>query len=82
MEDPMCKMSTGVAALFIAGLVGLACSDQTGLNPSGSGAGSGEKGGQAGSAVGGRTAGGSGGTIGTGGVVAGGPSGTGGCPLL
>ncbi len=78
----MCKMSTGVAALFIAGLVGLACSDQTGLNPSGSGAGSGEKGGQAGSAVGGRTAGGSGGTIGTGGVVAGGPSGTGGCPLL
>ena len=71
----MRKMSTGVAALFVAGLSGLACSDQSGLNPPGGG--NGDKGGQAGSAVGSGTTGASGGTIGTGGATVG----TGGTPI-
>jgi hypothetical protein len=92
----MCKMSTGVVAFSVAGLVGLACSDQSGLNSLGGGAenGGGAKGGQAGSAVGAGIAGVSGGTTGPGPVGAGGTSGTGGttgsggttgaggCPLL
>jgi len=61
----MFKMSTGVAALFAAGLAVLACSDGSGLNSGGGGA----KGGQAG---GGGSTGGSGGMIGAGGVGAGG----------
>jgi hypothetical protein len=74
----MCKMSTGVVALFVVGLVGPGCSDLPGLNSpvGGAGGGDGAKGGQAGSAVGSGTAGGSGGRIGAGGVGAGGPGGT------
>ena len=86
----MFKMSTGVAALLVAGLLGLACTNQGGLNPgekpggAGGAAKRGQMGGVAGGAggtigVGGIVTGGSGGTIGTGGVGAGGPSGTGGC---
>ena len=92
----MRKMSTGVAVLFLAGLLGLACTDKSGLTPLGGSGGNagGAKGGQAGSVVGRGTAGGSGGTIGAGGVGAGGTSvtggatgnggttGTGGCPLI
>ena len=74
-EEPMCKMSAGVAALFVAGLVGLACSNHSGLNSSAGDGGAG-KGGQAGSTIGSGTTGGSGGTIGGGGVGAGGPDGT------
>ena len=69
----MFKISTGVAALLVASLLGLACTNQAGLN-------SGEKtGGAGGAAKGGQTggvAGGSGGTIGVGGIVTGGSSGT------
>jgi len=77
----MRKMSAGVVTFFVVGLMGLACSDQSGLNPpvGGAGGGNGAKGGQAGSVVGGRTAG----AIGTGGVAAGGSGGmaiTGGTP--
>ena len=74
----MCKMSTGVVALFVVVLVGQGCSDLPGLNSpvGGAGGGDGAKGGQAGSAVGSGTAGGSGGRIGAGGVGAGGPGGT------
>ena len=74
----MRKMSTGVPALFVAGLVGLACSGLSGLNSGGGGAGNGggAKGGQAGSTVGSGTAGESGGTIASGGVAVGGSGGT------
>jgi hypothetical protein len=64
----MFKMSMGVAALLAAGLLGLACFNQAGLNPGGG------IGGAAGVVGGGQTggvAGGSGGTIGVGGIVAG-----------
>jgi hypothetical protein len=69
----MFKMSTGVAALFLAGLIGFACSNGSGLKPGG-GAGRAAKGGQAGGGV----SGGSGGTIGAGGTGAGSPGGAGG----
>jgi len=65
----MFKMSPGVAALIVAGLVSLACNDQSGLRSGGSTAGAG------GVATGGRTgdglaggAGGAGGTLGPGGA--------------
>ena len=62
----MFKMSPAVAALIVAGLVSLACSDQSGLRSGGSTAGAG------GVATGGRTgvglAGGAGGTLGPGGA--------------
>ena len=74
MEDPMRKMSTGVAALFVVGLAGLACSDQSGLNAPGGG--NGDKGGQAVGAVGSGTTGTTGGTIGTGGSTVGASGGT------
>jgi hypothetical protein len=81
----MCKMSTGVAAFFVASLLGLACSNQSGLNPGGEPGGvGGAKGGQASGVaggtigVGGIVAGISGGTIVAGGVGAGGTSGAGG----
>jgi hypothetical protein len=87
----MCKMSTGVVALFMAGLVGVACGGQPGLTSdegSGGNAG-GAQGGQAGSTVDGGTAGGLGGTTGAGGVGAGetggaggGTGGTSGCPPI
>src|ERR1700690_3776192 len=85
-EDPMFKLSTGVAALLVAGLLGLACTNQSGLNPGGytGGVGGAAKGGQtagvAGSTVGvgGVVAGKCGGAIGSGGVGAGGTSGAGG----
>jgi hypothetical protein len=91
----MRKMSMGVAALFVAGLMGLACSDQSGLNAPGWG--NGNKGGQAVGAVGSGTTGAAGGTLGTGGVTVGasggtpttggatgtgGTGGTSGCPLV
>ena len=65
----MFKMSTGVAALLVAGFAGVACTNGSGLNPGGSTAGGGE--------AGGGVTGGSGGTIAAGGV---GASGTGGTP--
>jgi hypothetical protein len=82
----MFKMSTGVAALFVAGLLGPACTNQSGLNPGGytGGVGGAAKGGQTGGVagstvgVGGVVAGNSDGTIGSGGVGAGGTSGVGG----
>ena len=61
----MCKISTSAAVVFVAGLLGLACSDRSGLN---SGRGTG---GAGGGAKGGQTGGSSGGTIATGGVSAG-----------
>jgi hypothetical protein len=64
-ENPMCKISTSAAVVFVAGLLGLACSDRSGLN---SGRGTG---GAGGGAKGGQTGGSSGGTIATGGVSAG-----------
>jgi hypothetical protein len=81
----MFKMPTGVAALVVAGLACLACTDQFGLNPGGAtgGAGGGVKGGQAGSGVvggtigaGGIVVGGAAGVVGAGGVGAGGTGGT------
>lgn len=81
----MRKIATSVTALFVAGVLGLACSDHSGLTFGAVGSGGGAKGGQAGS-TGGNTVG-SGGTVGTGGgggVSTGGTSGdtggTGGCP--
>ncbi len=85
----MFKMSTGVAALLVVGVLGLACTNQAGLNPGEEpgGAGGAAKGGQTGGvaggsggtiAVGGVVTGGSGGAIATGGVGTGGTSGTGG----
>jgi hypothetical protein len=66
-EAPMFKMSTGAAALFVAGLVGLACGGQPGL-----GLGEGNaNGGQAASSTGGI------GTPGSGGSGAGGQSSSG-----
>jgi hypothetical protein len=62
----MLKASTCVAALFVAGLISLACSS-SGLKARGSSA-SGGGGGQAGSTIGSGTTGGTGGTIGTGGA--------------
>lgn len=61
----MFKMSPGVAALFVAGLVSVACSDQSGLRSGGSTAAAGgvANGGQ----TGGGLAGGAGGTMGPGG---------------
>jgi len=70
----MRKMSMGVAALFVVGLAGLACSDQSGLNAPGGG--NGDKGGQAVGAGEGGTTGTTGGTIGTGGVTVGASGGT------
>jgi hypothetical protein len=68
----MFKMSTGVAALLVGGLLGLACTNQASLNPGEEpgGAGAAAKGGQMGG-----VAGGSGGTIGAGGIVVGGAAG-------
>jgi hypothetical protein len=60
----MLKMSARVAALFVAGLISLACSS-SGLKSGGGTAGSGG-GGQAGSTISSGTAGGTGGAIGTG----------------
>ena len=91
----MRKMSMGVAALFVVGLLGLACSDQSGLNAPGGG--NGDKGGQSVGAVGSGTTGTTGGTTGVGGVTvgasggtpttggatgAGGTGGTSGCPFV
>jgi hypothetical protein len=85
----MCKMSTGVVALFIASLVG--CGSQPALTSGeGSGGNAGRaSGGQAGSTVGSGTADGFGGVTGAGGVGAGetggaggGTGGTSGCPRL
>jgi hypothetical protein len=76
----MLKASTCVAALFMAGLISLACSS-SGLKARGGGAGAGSvaNGGQAGSG----TVGDAGGTVGAGGVGAGGDvGGTGGTCLL
>ena len=74
VENSMCKMSMVVVVILGAGLVGLACTDGSGLNPRGStgGAGGEAKGGQSGGGV----TGGSGGMIGVGGVEAGGTGGT------
>jgi hypothetical protein len=69
----MFKMATGVSALVVAGLLGLACVSQAGLSPGG------ESGGAGGVANGGQTsgvAGGSGGTVSVGGIVAGSSGGT------
>ena len=70
----MCKMSTGVVTLFVAGLLGLACGNRSGLNTGGGRGGSG--GASKGSQAGGGVAGGS--AVGTGGVVARGTGGAGG----
>ena len=64
----MFKMSTVVAALFVAALMGLACSS-SGLKSRAGDAGA-ASGGQAGSAISSGTSGGSGGTIGPGGAGA------------
>jgi hypothetical protein len=84
----MREMSRSVAALFVAGLLGLACGDRSGLSSGGGRGGSpgGANGGQPG---GGTAGGGSGGAVGSGGLLAdgtggsqagsGGISGTGGC---
>ncbi len=71
----MFRMSTAIAAIFVAGLLGPACTNQAGLNSGGSlgGAGEAAKGGQTGGVTGG-----SGGTIGSGPVGTAGTSGTGG----
>jgi hypothetical protein len=72
----MRKMSKGVVALFLAGLAGLGCTDQSGLKYGGgsSGALGGATGGQAGRGISG-ILGGSGGAVGSGGLVAGGSGG-------
>ena len=72
----MFKMSTSPAALFVVGLMGLACGNQSSLNPGGGtgGAGGTTKGGQ----IGGGAGGGSGGTIGASGGAAGATVGAGG----
>ena len=70
----MLKMSMGVAALLAAGLPGLACVNQAGLNPGG---GTGGAGAVAGPGQTGGMAGGSGGTVGVGGIVAGNSGGVG-----
>jgi len=72
----MCKMSKSTAALFAAGLVGLACSSRSGLGLGGGGDGGlgGASGGQAGGGTGG-ILGGSGGAVGSGGLLTGGASG-------
>ena len=91
---PMFRISTAVVALFVAGLVGLACSS-SGLK---SRAGDGAAGGQVGSTIssgttggssgsggaGGGSTGGTGGTIGSGGRMGGtdGAVGSGGCGIL
>jgi hypothetical protein len=62
--DSMCKISTGIVAIFAAGLLGLACSTHSTLQPDG-GVGGAAKGGQ----VGGGGAGGSGGMSPGGGSV-------------
>jgi hypothetical protein len=67
----MFKMPTGFLAVFVAGSLGLACSDHSGLNPGGG------TGGAGGAAKGGQTVG-SGGTVGAGGVSLGGSIGVGG----
>jgi hypothetical protein len=68
VEDSTLKMSARVSTLFVAGLIGLACSS-SGLKARGSSAGAGSvaNGGQAGSGA----VGGAGGTVGAGGVGAG-----------
>ena len=66
MFVPTFKMSKVVAALFVAGLLGLACSN-SGLKGSAHDGGAG-RGGQAGSTISSGTTGGSGGTIDTGGA--------------
>ena len=86
----MRKMSKSMVALFVAGLVGLACGDRTGLNL-GPGNG-GDPGGANGGQIGAGTGGGLGGFVGSGGFLAGGTggrkagsggiSGTGGCLAL
>ena len=65
----MCKKSTSVVVLFLAGVLGLACANESGLKSGGGtgGSGNGAKGGQAGGSV----ASGLGGTVAAGGVQTG-----------
>jgi len=67
----MCKMSTSVAPLCVAVVLGLACGGQSGLKPGGGLAGAG------GTANGGHAGGGFSGATGAGGIVSGGVSGAG-----
>ena len=79
-EDPMCKMSTGFAALLVAGLSGWACGGHSGLKSGQDGASAegGATGGQAGSFVSSAIVGGSntGGILSAGGILAGATGGT------